>query len=203
VNPFIPWKFHALANSHIDVKALGNNHIDVKWENATTPNALLPDILGSGLRVVFCGTAAGTVSAERGCYYAHPQNKFWRALHGVELTPRRLAPEEFAMLPSLGLGLTDIAKSVSGMDHGLPAGALGRLACDAMAAKIATAEPRILAFTSLTAGRRFLGRAAGFGEQPERIGETRLWLLPSPSPAAGWNWDESWWRALAEAANGS
>jgi TDG/mug DNA glycosylase family protein len=69
-----------------------------------------------------------------------------------------------------------------------------------MAAKIHAAEPALLAFTSLTAGRRYLSRDAGFGEQPERIGRTRLWLLPSPSPAAAWNWDEAWWRALAEAA---
>ena len=88
------------------------------------------------------------------------------------------------------------------MDKQLPLGALGRAACDAMAAKIRAVEPAVLAFTSLTAGRRYLRREAGFGEQPERIGATRLWLLPSPSPAANWNWDEKWWRALAEAARG-
>jgi double-stranded uracil-DNA glycosylase len=165
----------------------------------TLSDGILPDVLAPGLDIVFCGTAAGAVSAARGCYYAHPQNKFWRALHGVGLTPRRLAPEEFAGLPSFGLGLTDIAKSVCGMDKQLPAGALGRAACGAMAEKIAAARPRILAFTSLNAGRRFLRREAGFGEQPERIGDARVWLLPSPSPAAGWNWDETWWRALARA----
>lgn len=159
----------------------------------------LPDVLRPDLRIVFCGTAAGTVSARRGCYYAHPQNKFWRALHRSGLTPRQLAPEEFASMPSYGLGLTDIAKTASGMDKELPPGALGRAACEAMAAKIAMFQPQILAFTSLTAGRKFLGGEAGFGEQTQRIGATRIWLLPSPSPAAGWNWDEDWWRRLAEA----
>jgi double-stranded uracil-DNA glycosylase len=33
---------------------------------------VLPDVLGPGLRVVFCGTAAGAVSAVRGAYYAGP-----------------------------------------------------------------------------------------------------------------------------------
>jgi len=162
--------------------------------------SVLPDVLAPGLRVVFCGTAAGAVSAARGCYYAHPQNKFWGALHVVGLTPRLFAPSEFATLPTFGLGLTDIAKSVCGMDKQLPTGALGREPCAAMADKIAAARPRLLAFTSLTAGRRYLRRDAGFGEQPERIGETRIWLLPSPSPAAGWNWDEGVWRALAAAS---
>ena len=161
---------------------------------------ILPDVLTSGLRIVFCGTAAGNVSAALGCYYAHPQNKFWRTLEAVGLTPHRLQPPEFATLPRWGLGLTDIAKSVSGMDKQLPAGALGREPCRTMAAKISAARPNILAFTSLTAGRRYLRREAGFGEQPETIGATRIWLLPSPSPAANWNWEEGWWRALAATA---
>ena len=163
---------------------------------------ILPDVLAPGLRVVFCGTAAGAVSARRGCYYAHPHNKFWRTLYAVGLTPRLLDPAEYASLPQFGVGLTDIAKHTSGMDKELPADALGRAACAAMAEKIRAVAPAFLAFTSLTAGRRYLRRAAGFGEQPERIGSTRIWLLPSPSPAADWNWraHETWWRALAEAA---
>jgi TDG/mug DNA glycosylase family protein len=163
---------------------------------------VLPDVLPQGLRIVFCGTAVGTVSAARGAYYAHPQNKFWSALHAVGLTPRRMRPEEYADLPQWGLGLTDIAKHVSGMDRELPRGALGREACAALEGRIRAAEPRLLAFTSLTGGRRYLGRAAGFGEQPERIGATRVWLLPSPSPTAGWNWEQHkhWWRMLADEA---
>jgi TDG/mug DNA glycosylase family protein len=163
---------------------------------------VLPDVLQPGLRVVFCGTAAGTISANRGQYYAHPQNKFWPTLHAIGLTPRRLDPSEYPLLASFGIGLTDIAKSVSGMDKDLPAGSLGRAACEALEANILTHQPAILAFTSLTAGRRYLRREAGFGEQPETVGATRIWALPSPSPAANWNWaeNERWWRALGEAA---
>ena len=159
-------------------------------------------MLAPGLRIVFCGTAAGTESARRGCYYAHPQNKFWRVLFDVGLTPRRLDCAEFRLLPQFGLGLTDIAKTASGMDKELPAGALGRAACAAMEAKIRACAPTFLAFTSLNAARRYLGRNAAFGEQPEAIGATRVWALPSPSPAANWNWavNEAWWRGLAEAA---
>jgi TDG/mug DNA glycosylase family protein len=172
-------------------------------DKASGLGPVLPDILKPGLRIVFCGTAAGTVSAARGAYYAHPQNRFWSALYAVGLTPRLLKPEEFDQALQWGVGLTDIAKQASGMDRELPAGALGRQACAALNAKIEAAEPKWLAFTSLTAGRRYLGRAAGFGEQPDRIGRTRLWLLPSPSPTASWNWDKHrhWWAMLADAAN--
>jgi len=164
------------------------------------PPHVLPDVLRPGLKIVFCGTAAGTVSAARGAYYAHPQNKFWRALFAAGLTPRLLEPEDYAELPQWGLGLTDIAKRVSGMDRELPPGALGSDACAALTAKIEEAQPRLLAFTSLNAGRRYLGRAAGFGDSGALVGRTRIWLMPSPSPTAGWNWDETWWRRLAEAA---
>ena len=151
---------------------------------------------------MFCGTAAGTESARRGCYYAHRQNRFWRALHEVGLTDRVLDCSEFALLPQFGIGLTDIAKTASGMDKELPVEALGRAACAAMEANIRACAPAILAFTSLTAGRRHLRRDAGFGEQAETIGATRIWLLPSPSPAANWNWaaNAAWWRRLAVAA---
>jgi TDG/mug DNA glycosylase family protein len=170
---------------------------------ASSPAHVLPDLLWPGLRIVFCGTAAGNVSAARGAYYAHPQNRFWSALHAFGLTPRQLRPEEYSELPQWGLGLAEIAKHVSGMDRELPAGALGPDACAALEARITAAEPEWLAFTSLTAGRHYLGRAAGFGEQAKRIGRTRLWLLPSPSPTAGWNWESNkhWWRGLADEAS--
>jgi TDG/mug DNA glycosylase family protein len=167
----------------------------------TVSKAILPDLLQPKLTLVFCGTAAGTVSAARGQYYAHPQNKFWRTLHAVGLTPRLFAPAEFASLPALGIGLTDIAKHVSGMDSELPPQSLGRDAVAALRARIEAVRPRILAFTSLTGGKRALGPRTTFGPQDAMWGETRLWVLPSPSPAAHWNWNESPWRALADEVN--
>lgn len=169
---------------------------------APAPPPVLPDLLRPGLKIVFCGTAAGTVSAKRGEYYAHPQNKFWATLHAIGLTTRQLAPGEFPLLLDCGVGLTDLAKHVYGMDKELPLGSLGDAARERLRARIHEHQPAILAFTSLTAGRSYLRRPAGFGEQAETIGATRLWLLPSPSPAANWNWraHELWWRALAERA---
>ena len=91
------------------------------------------------------------------------------------------------------------------MDHQLPRGSLGPASRAALEAKILAAQPGNLAFTSLAAGRAWFGRAAGFGEQAERIGETRVWILPSPSPAAHRNWgaNKGWWSALARAAGAS
>lgn len=160
---------------------------------------VLPDMLKPGLRLVFCGTAAGTVSAARGAYYAHPQNKFWRALHDIGLTPRLLAPEEFPLVWDYGIGLTDLAKHVFGMDRELPPGALGQQAVQALRGRILENAPAILAFTSLTGGRRVMGPRAQFGRQDEKLGCTEVWILPSPSPTAQWNWNGRVWRDLAKA----
>jgi len=159
---------------------------------------VLPDLLRPGLSVVFCGTAPGRVSAAQKQYYAHPQNKFWPTLHRIGLTPRRLNPAEYEMLLGFSIGLTDIAKHVSGQDNQLPRASLGARATQALKARMEEFQPRILAFTSLTGGRSFLGARANFGAQAQIIGATHIWILPSPSPKAHWNWDEKVWRALAE-----
>jgi TDG/mug DNA glycosylase family protein len=138
------------------------------------------------------------MSAARGHYYAHPQNKFWKTLYISGLTPRLLAPAEFPALWQWGIGLTDIAKYVSGLDKDLPAASLGRAACAQLRARIEACRPGLLAFTSLNAGRRFLGNKAALGRQPEKIGTTEIWVLPSPSPAAHWHWDQSQWNKLAQ-----
>ncbi len=168
-----------------------------------TRQPVLPERLRPGLDLVFCGTAAGRVSALTGTYYAHPQNRFWRTLHAVGLTPRLFSPQEYELLWEHGIGLTDIAKFASGMDHQLPRHALGKAAAKRLRDRIIAVAPRHLAFTSLNAGRAVLGPKAVAGEQAQRLGATRVWLLPSPSPLAMNHWDIAPWAALAQAVRKS
>ena len=160
---------------------------------------VLPERLKPGLRLVFCGTAAGRLSALTGTYYAHPQNKFWRTLFEVGLTPRRFAPGDYPALWDLGIGLTDIAKFSYGMDHQLPRHSLGPKAVKALRDRIGKIAPQHLAFTSLTGGRAVMGKKAVCGEKAEKIGGTRVWILPSPSPLADNHWDIAPWQDLARA----
>lgn len=74
---------------------------------------VLPDVLGPGLKVVFCGTAVGTESAQIGTYYAGLSNQFWSVLYRIGLTPRQLAPQEFYTLSQYGIGLMDLFKKGS------------------------------------------------------------------------------------------
>ena len=158
--------------------------------------AIVPDVLVPGLRLVFCGTAPSKASAAARAYYAKPGNRFWPALHEAGFTPRRFHPSEFAALAGLGIGLTDLCKGHSGNDDELPEGALDR---EALRARIRRFRPAVVAFTSKNAGRAFLGREVDYGWQAERVGETRLYVLPSPSGQAVRFWDLAPWRALAKA----
>jgi TDG/mug DNA glycosylase family protein len=166
---------------------------------SAAPKHILPDRLKPGLKLVFCGTAAGRQSALLQAYYAHGQNKFWTTLHQVGLTPHLFAPQDYEKLWALGIGLTDIAKHAYGMDHQLPKEALGPDAVAALKARIKKARPRILAFTSLNGGRKVMGSHAIAGEQPEGLGDTRVFILPSPSPLAANYWDIAPWQDLAKA----
>jgi double-stranded uracil-DNA glycosylase len=158
---------------------------------------ILPDRLKRDLKLVFCGTAAGRQSALQKAYYAHKQNKFWRTLYEVGLTPHLFQPGEYPGLWRLGIGLTDIAKYAYGMDHQLPKNSLGQEAAEALRMRILKVKPGYLAFTSLTAGRAVMGPKAPLGEQKEQVGVTQIWILPSPSPLASNHWNIAPWQALA------
>lgn len=160
----------------------------------------VPDVLAHDLNVVFCGTALGRVSAQKKAYYANPTNHFWRTLHAIGLTPTLLKPEEYATVTQYGIGLTDLCKTAYGQDAELPENAFNT---DALRVKIDQYQPRILAFTSKTGAAALLsdGFTAGvrLGEQEERIGNTRIWVLPSPSGQARKFWKIAPWKELAVA----
>lgn len=156
--------------------------------------AIVPDVLAPGLRLVFCGTAPSKASAAARAYYAKPGNRFWPALHAAGFTPRRFLPSEYRELLALGLGLTDLCKGHAGNDDELPRGVLDAAA---LREKIERFRPDAVAFTSKNAAKGFLGRDVAYGWQSETVGETRLYVLPSPSGQATRFWDDRWWTALA------
>ena len=157
---------------------------------------ILPDVLRRGLRLVVCGSAAGTVSARRGAYYAHPQNRFWGMLHQTGLVPHRLAPEAYRRLPDFGIGLTDVTKEQYGADADLHGGDAPRLR-----AALARYRPRTLAFNGKRAAHFFLARPTGaidYGRQPDAAGDIAVFVCPSTSPLAVRWWDIAPWQAVAD-----
>ncbi|MXW47719.1 MAG: mismatch-specific DNA-glycosylase, partial [Gammaproteobacteria bacterium] len=156
---------------------------------------IVPDVLESGLTTVFCGRAPSPESARRRAYYAHFSNKFWEILTESGLTERQLDPEEYAQLPSYGIGLTDINKTEFGSDHELTgSGDNPRALFD----KIEQFQPKILAFNGKNNFRMFVNEAYGiskstpvdYGLQGElTIKSTEIWVLPNTSARARGYWD--------------
>ncbi len=160
---------------------------------------VLPDVLDFGLALVFCGTAASTISARYEAYYANPGNRFWRTLCQAGFTPRLYEPWEFYKLLDLRIGLTDVAKGKAGSDADLKRSDFDP---GALNAKILRVKPQILAFTSKAAWRAWKGvpskQAVSWGWQEEILGATRIYVLPSSSGAARRYWDTAPWLELAE-----
>lgn len=160
---------------------------------------MLPDVLQPDLGLVFCGTAAGETSARCGAYYAGRGNRFWAVLHETGLTPRRLVPSEFLLLPEFGIGLTDACKTESGMDADLSSRAFD---IDGLVGRLERVRPAVIAFNGLRSAQVVLGRRrVAYGVQPESIAGAHVHALPSTSGAAQGHWDITYWQALSNAVN--
>jgi len=155
---------------------------------------IVPDLLAPNLRLVFCGTAPSTASARAKAYYAKPGNQFWQVLHRTGITPSLFTPQEYPKLLTLGIGLTDLCKTVSGNDDELPPEALDPAA---LTQKITRYKPKLLAFTSKHGASIYFGRRVEFGRQKEKIGDTECYVLCSTSGRARRFWNEGLWMDLA------
>jgi TDG/mug DNA glycosylase family protein len=150
-------------------------------ELAAAQGRSVPDVLGPGLRVLFCGINPGLRSAAVGHHFARPGNRFWKALHLGGLTPRLLAPDEEGELPALGLGITNLVERATAGAAELGAEEL-RAGAARLAAKAAAARPPVVAVLGVGAYRTAFDRPrAGVGPLPEGIGGSPAWLLPNPS----------------------
>jgi TDG/mug DNA glycosylase family protein len=139
------------------------------------------DVIGPGLRVLFCGINPGLYTAYTGHHFAGPGNRFWPTLHAAGFTPRLLRPAEEHELLALGYGVTNVVARATATAAELAPEefvAGGR----ALAAKVARHRPHVLAVLGVGAYRTAFARPkAALGEQPEGIGDTRVWVLPNPS----------------------
>jgi TDG/mug DNA glycosylase family protein len=155
----------------------------------TTPSSV-PDVLGPGLTVVFCGINPGRFSDAANAHFANPRNDFWRLLHGAGFTPRLFDPtEQFDLLP-LRIGVTNAAYRTTPGSGDLRArdfaGSAERL--EELASAL---RPGVIAFVGKEAYRGPFRERAEHGPQERRLGPTSLFVLPSTSPAnAAVPWEE-------------
>ncbi len=142
----------------------------------------MPDTLGPGVRVVFCGINPGHWSAAARAPFANPRNDFWRLLHAAGFTPRVLEPHEHRELLRYGIGLTNAAyRTTSG------SGDLRKADFDGAAERLEEIahrlRPQVIAFVGKAAYAGVYGGRVEHGLQERNLGDTALFVLPSTSPA--------------------
>jgi len=141
----------------------------------------LPDILDTGLSVIFCGINPGMRAATSGHHFAGGGNRFWRAIHLAGFTPERIAPENDHAILKYGCGLTTAverptvrADQVSKHEFVAASAALEQ--------KIEHFAPRYVAFLGKVAYSIMSGqRKVDWGLQSATFGGSAVWILPNPS----------------------
>jgi TDG/mug DNA glycosylase family protein len=158
----------------------------------------VPDVLGPGLGVLFCGINPGRFSDAAAAHFANPRNDFWRLLHKAGFTPRLLEPDEQFELLRYGVGVTNAAPRTTPGSGDLRradfAGSADRL--ERIARELG---PRFVGFVGKEAYRGAFGERPALGLQDRRLSDTALFVLPSTSPAnAAVPYDERlrWFREL-------
>lgn len=141
----------------------------------------VPDVIGPGLKVLFCGINPGLWSGAVGHHFAHPGNRFWKALHAAGFTDERLRPEDERLLLAAGVGITNIVDVTTRTAAELDVTQL-REGARALEAKVAAYRPKTVAFLGLGAYRTAFARPrAGLGVQAETLAGVPVRVLPNPS----------------------
>ena len=168
----------------------------------------LPDYLRPGLDIISIGINPSLPSVREGFYFANPRNRFWRALNASGLVPEALEPGVAAMdilFEQYALGFTDVVKRPTAGSNELRAADYREWA-PLLRDRLEACCPRIAWFHGKLAYANFLKYAMEmkppvvWGEQSLRIGKSRVFVTPNPSPAnAAWSLDDlaGWYRQLA------
>jgi double-stranded uracil-DNA glycosylase len=150
--------------------------------------------------VLFCGINPGRVSAAAHAHFANPRNEFWRVLYTAGFTPRLLTPAEQFELLDYGLGVTNAAgRTTPGSGDLRRADFAG--AAERLEELARTLRPGWIGFVGKEAYRGTFNERPALGEQERRLAKTRLFVLPSTSPAnAAVPWEERlrWFQSLAD-----
>jgi TDG/mug DNA glycosylase family protein len=137
--------------------------------------------MAQGLDVLICGINPSLYSAAVGHHFARPGNRFWPALAGAGITPRRLMPWEDQYLAVWGYGLTNLVARATARADELSPEEL-QAGFRRLTGKLRRYRVGVLAVLGISAYRIALGKPrAVMGPQEETIAGAQVWVLPNPS----------------------
>ncbi len=139
------------------------------------------DVIAPGLRVLFCGINPGLYTAAVGHHFARPGNRFWPALHAGGFTERVLSPFDERELLLSSYGVTNVVARTTATADQLTKEEMiegGKK----LRKRVLRYQPRMLAVLGVGAYRTAFNQPkANLGLQPDKIGDTLVWVLPNPS----------------------
>jgi TDG/mug DNA glycosylase family protein len=155
----------------------------VKAGRSYTEFPPLRDRIKPGVRVLFVGINPGVKSALSGHHFAGASNRFWKLLSESKLVPGPIGYEDDDRLPEFGFGITNIVpRATPSIDTLLPGEYVeGRRR---LRRKILRYKPPIVAMVGVTVFRAMFPERKDrvtLGPQPQRIGDTTVFVLPNPS----------------------
>lgn len=169
----------------------------------------VPDLLPPAdqpLRLLFVGINPGLWTAATQTHFARPGNRFYPALLRAGVIDEPVDPSagmtdaDRELFRSRGIGITNVAPRATARADELTTEELregGRRLRDLVARR----RPVVVAIAGITAYRTAFGeRRASVGEQPERWGTSRVFVVPNPSGLNAHDTVESLAQAYAAAA---
>ena len=135
------------------------------------------------MRLLFVGINPGVRSALTGHHFAGFSNRFWKLLHESKLVPEPITYEDDDRLSGWGYGITNIvARATPGIDTlNKEEYVEGRTR---LRVKVRRYRPTVVAMVGVTVFRAMFPERKGavaLGLQPERLGESAVFVLPNPS----------------------
>lgn len=147
----------------------------------------VPDLVGTGLRLLFVGINPGLWTAAVQTHFAHPLNRFYPALHKAGIITEPIDPgagmsaEDRARFIARGLGITNLVHRATARADELGDEEL-REGARQLTTFVMRHRPAVVAMAGITAYRAAFGRrGAKAGKQREALAGCELWVVPNPS----------------------
>ncbi len=147
----------------------------------------VPDLVGDDVRLLFVGINPGLWTAAAQAHFAHPGNRFYKALYAAGITGQLLevadgmSDEDAAALTGRGIGITNLVDRATARAADLGREELRRGATT-LEEKVEAWSPAVVAVVGITAYRTaFDRRDAAAGRQPVDLAGAALWVLGNPS----------------------
>lgn len=147
----------------------------------------VPDLVGDDARLLLVGVNPGLWTAAVQAHFAHPGNRFWKAMYAAGLTARPvdasegLRPDDAADLLRRGIAITNLVNRATARADELTTDELRR-GVEELRRKVRRWRPRVVVVLGLGAYRTAFRRPrARRGRQDEDLEGAALWVVGNPS----------------------